>query len=624
MKTETHWLSKGQFLAKLEPFESTGLQTDAIYHKYIPGCGATTLEIIFPRHSIIIEPNVPVISGKCAKYNGKKHKHKKIMGVYEGVEIDDIKWYLENCEGYKKILVTPEGYHKVAEAIGESRIKDYFLLFDECEKAIQDVNFRPGVINPIDDFFLFDNKAFVSATPIIPSDPRFKDFTHSLIKPDYDFKSDIQVFTTNNVTFLLKQILDQYNAHPENKDRKFFIFFKSTSRIKNIIKGLNLSDHSVFCSEKSTKELKRNNVENAYYKIGDSLTKYNFLTSRFFSAVDIDYELYKCDPIIIMISDVVAVQHSTIDPNTEAIQICGRFRAPEDPKITVKKDVIHISNYNSAFTSYSRNEILEILRDKERLHRFIVRFRPKSHLEYFNEFIKEILNLNGFSYFLKEGTLDRNHFMVDNFVNEEKVKGYYKWNRSLKSQYDALEHFSVAPDSRYVSYTLSDLETLEIGENTKTETLNDFVGRKVKEVVNTVSDPIELHFNLMMLRLTYPEQMGIIDSFGFKNAKEVDFNIKAIVAQQHEAEGLKRLLPIIKYIQREFTINQGYTSEEIKDILSRGISETKVAGLKPNLSLLRNGAILSERDNVRKDENGNWLKGYIILDFRQNFDLDKS
>jgi len=51
------------------------IPTNAIINKTICGCGATTLELNAPRHSIIIEPNVPVIIGK-------EQLHPNIIGVY--------------------------------------------------------------------------------------------------------------------------------------------------------------------------------------------------------------------------------------------------------------------------------------------------------------------------------------------------------------------------------------------------------------------------------------------------------------------------------------------------------------------------------------------------------------
>ena len=59
------------------------IPTNSIINKTITGCGATYAEINAPRHSVIIEPNVPVIEGKMKK-------HPQILGVFEGVMTEDI------------------------------------------------------------------------------------------------------------------------------------------------------------------------------------------------------------------------------------------------------------------------------------------------------------------------------------------------------------------------------------------------------------------------------------------------------------------------------------------------------------------------------------------------------
>ena len=113
------------------------IPTNTILNKVMTGCGATTLEINAARHSIIIEPNVPVIIGK-------KAQHDFLFAVYEGTTREDVKAYLAGEEdGYRKIITTPEGFDKkVLPAMYELSIpvyEEYFLLFDECEKPIQDV-----------------------------------------------------------------------------------------------------------------------------------------------------------------------------------------------------------------------------------------------------------------------------------------------------------------------------------------------------------------------------------------------------------------------------------------------------------------------------------------------------
>ena len=56
------------------------IPSNVILYKTLTGIGATYSEIKAQRHSIIIEPNVPVIIGKC---NSDKHKNDNLLGVYE-------------------------------------------------------------------------------------------------------------------------------------------------------------------------------------------------------------------------------------------------------------------------------------------------------------------------------------------------------------------------------------------------------------------------------------------------------------------------------------------------------------------------------------------------------------
>lgn len=57
--------------------------------------------------------------------------------------------------------------------------------------------------------------------------------------------------------------------------------------------------------------------------------KFNFLTSRFYAAVDIKIE---ADCEIVILSDVKAVSFTAIDPRSDAVQIIGRFRNKEAVK----------------------------------------------------------------------------------------------------------------------------------------------------------------------------------------------------------------------------------------------------------------------------------------------------
>ena len=68
------------------------IPTNVNLAKKLPGIGATHMEIHNKRrNSIIIEPNVPVIQGKCRKHN----EHEYILcGVYEGKKTENVVDYL--------------------------------------------------------------------------------------------------------------------------------------------------------------------------------------------------------------------------------------------------------------------------------------------------------------------------------------------------------------------------------------------------------------------------------------------------------------------------------------------------------------------------------------------------
>ena len=317
--TEQVSVKEGQRLSDIFP---DGIPTNTIIDKTVCGIGATYLEINTDRDSIIIEPNVPVIIGKM-------QQHGQITGVFgDKIKQKDIAEKVNNAQGRIKIMTTPDSYKKVAAAlksIGIDFKSRYFLLFDECEKLVSDIDYRPNMALPIDDFFQYTNKAMVSATPIVVNDPRFTSQGFKIIKvrPEYDHKQVIELKPTNNVKAMLRNTLDKIGDEPMK-----CIFCNSVTSIKDFIEYLGILDKSnIYCSTESYKELKKSGY-NVYDSITDKLNRYNFFTSRFYSAVDIALEE---KPVVIMISQVHKTvkgktPYSLIDPETEAIQIKGRFR----------------------------------------------------------------------------------------------------------------------------------------------------------------------------------------------------------------------------------------------------------------------------------------------------------
>lgn len=478
MQTESIQLNNGQYIGEV----LKDIPTNTILDKTICGCGATTLEIETPRHSIIIEPNLPVILGK-------QDGHPDMLGVYEAVTVPKVEEYLQeyansyepliNTDGkiryelpkkiYYKMMTTPEGFHKVKKAINNSGMnlyQDFFLLFDECEKASQDVDYRNSILNPIDDFFLCNNKAMVSATPIIVNDPRFEqqEFKKIKVAPTYDYRQPLSLVITTNVNNILDYILRKLPQH-----LKACIFFNTTEGIKEVVEKMHLKGQSnIFCGAESRSKLVKENIQSVYTNLVKidgkiQLERYNFFTSRFFSAVDI---ILDTPPVVIIVTDVYKSIHSIIDPYTEAVQIAGRFRNG------IHK-LYHITNFNSTIEPQNKEQIEQFLHEQ---HEYYTMLRELSETATTGGSMtvadQSLTRVDYAKYILPNG--DPNFFMYNNTVRDEQVRGWY---RTPKHIIEAYNHKSFAVTPYFVKYEMSDedRQKLEEVKNKSQQEANQFL-----------------------------------------------------------------------------------------------------------------------------------------------------
>ena len=85
-----------------------------------------------------------------------------------------------------------------------------------------------------------------------------------------------------------------------------------------------LEQSTVFCAYNSVKNLKDKKFSQVYSDWdATKMNKYNFLTSRFFNALDIELDF---QPEVFIVTDVTMATQSNSDPFTDTIQIIGRFR----------------------------------------------------------------------------------------------------------------------------------------------------------------------------------------------------------------------------------------------------------------------------------------------------------
>lgn len=432
MKIKEITIKQGQHLSDVCTIES-----NTILCKTLTGLGATYSEIKADRDSIIIEPNQPAIVGKC---KSKIHKNDNLFGVMQKVTTDDVVDYLERSIAEKKhikILSTPESFYKVKNAFEEIEENIYvrcFMLLDECQKYVQDNDYREDITLPIEDFFRFDNKAMVSATPILPSDPRFEEQGFSLVQivPDYDYRKEISIVHTNNVLEALKVSIPQIQKS-QTKPRSICFFINSTDMIYQLIQKLGIMEESaVFCATKSVDKLKRKGFTNAYENWDKSKMKqYNFFTSRFYTALDIELEE---QPDVVFVTEPYFSEYTAIDPCTDVPQSTGRFRKGTSTNW-------HIVCTHSGFPIRTKEGITEYLNASSHAYKTIQRlYETATTIEARNAF-RNALEVLPFKRMLRNGKID--HFAIDNYIDEEMVKSSYNNIEMLTERYAQSGMFNI-------------------------------------------------------------------------------------------------------------------------------------------------------------------------------------
>ena len=433
---------KTQYLTEVLP----KIPTNTILYKKLTGLGATYGELKADRDSIILEPNVPVIKGKC---KDPKHAKDNLMGVYENVTVDSIVKYLQaSKEKHIKLLSTPESFSKIKAAFEEIDRDIYstcYLLFDECHKIVKDVDYRENITLPFDDFFMFENKGLVSATPLDFTDPRFfkQKFQIMEVQPNFEYAQPLNLYHTNNVLQELKKRIG-------NIEKPIFLFINSTETIYSIMDKLDILEQStVFCAYNSVKNLKDKKFSQVYSDWDAAkMNKYNFLTSRFFNALDIELDF---QPEVFIVTDVTMATQSIIDPFTDTIQIIGRFR-------NGIVSASHITNTDYKFQVRSKAQLQFRINVFEETYKILKAYHDNATSDELRDAVKAILNNHPLTPLLNiDGT--KNWFKIDNYLAENLVQGYYNCFDELIKNYKRCKSFNL--NYKSTAYKLSDTERLK-------------------------------------------------------------------------------------------------------------------------------------------------------------------
>ena len=534
-------LKEGQYLSDV----MNKIPSNCILSKRIPGCGATTLELDTNRSSIIVVPNVPVIVSKCNKYEN-------LLGVYEGVNQSQIIEYLTN-NPTPKIMTTPESFSKVKSACEKCNINIYtnfFLLEDECHQIIKDVDYRPDIVMPMNDFFLFNRKALVSATPIGFSDLRFKENHFKIIEitADYDYRQDITVTQTYNIAKAVGQYMENHNG-------TICFFINSVIEIYSLMKHFDLlEDSAVYCAPKSRSKLKNEyGFTNAYTEwSAETMKKYNFFTGRFFTAFDLELDY---NPDLVMITDPYNAEYTMLDVDTDCIQICGRFRNGIN-------SATHIYRVNPEIVVKSREQMEWEISAHEFAYQTIqTLYNSADNKESRFAFsaVLETLPFRKYQY----PDFTKNWFAIDNDINEVLVQNQYQSNISITEWYNGCHFFN--PTFTKCEYNEND-EKMKIVS--KCRSVKD-KRRKMVQILSEIEEPqSEYALDFMNdMRKVDPFIVDAYEVLGKERIEELKYNQKKMNEEMILAQ--RKGNKVVRLIKNYFQIGCRYSNEAIVEELTR-------------------------------------------------------
>lgn len=578
-------LNKGQYLSDV----IRQIPTNCILSKRIPGCGATTLELKTNRNSIILVPNVPVINSKCQKYEN-------LLGVYETVTIDKITEYLHGHRPYK-IMTTPESFPKVKKAIeicGLDLHKDFFLLDDECHQLIKDVDYRADIILPMDDFFDFDRKALVSATPIGFSDPRFKSFRTIEIHADYDYQQKIQVVHTYSIAKAVKDYLERH------QDNKVCIFFNSVDGIYSIMKQFNLlDDATVYCAPKSRTKLRSEHGFKNAYDVWSTKTmkRYNFFTARFYTAFDL--ELQQDKPDLLMITDPFISPYTMLDVDTDCIQICGRFRDG-------MSSVTHIYRTDPDIISKTREQLEWEISEHEFAYNTIQTLYNcaiyKAHRYAFGEAL-EVLPFRKYLY----PNLSKNWFRIDNDINEALVVSRYKYRGQVKFWYNDCHYFIPTFEDQPYNKNDKKLKIVNAARSTKDRR------RKMVQFLSEFEQPYseyDLDF-INEIRKIDPTIVEAFELLGRERIEKLKYNERKIKEEIILAQ--RKGNTVVELIKNSFKVGYTYLNDNIENELKQIFNMVKIHPEKPIKPQMIKDYFITEAWNGWTKKYKKYSRGYTLL-----------
>lgn len=552
-------IKDGQFLQQVY----NPIETNVILNKRLSGIGATHCEIIAPRNSIIVVPNIPIITCKV-----KKHKDSdNLFGVMQYVSVREIQEYLDQTiekKKYIKIMVTPESFYKVRRAFDEIQFNMYescFLMLDECHKFIKERDFRGEIIQPIPSFFKFKNKALVSATPLIPSDPRFEEQNFKLVKivPPENKRFSLLLIETDDIE---RAFYDETRFYRQGNVPKepWCIFVNSANIIAKLVIQLGMPEvTSIFCSEKSAVKLKYLGFKNIHTDWKPEYeTKFMFFTSRFYTGLDIWLEK---KPVVLYFSDAINAPQTLMDPFTDMAQACGRFR-------NGTKQIHHYVVFTHSNDSKTKEDIELEIKGQEEAYQVLQSLYNKTENPAQRKSILKIINSIPFHEMFTDNEID--YFLKDNYIDSEILKSIYSNYSTLMNAYGKSGYFKDLFEEEPHIYHFKGAELVKI-KNFSTTKFKHAQREAIVETLKHIA-PYRKTFEINKIINTLKSYDKItVDAYfklGYDFIKQCDYNIIKIKDRLSDVKETDKFDESFYYVLLStFEIGHRYLCKEAKKML---------------------------------------------------------
>ena len=413
----------------------------------------------------------------------------------------------------------------------------------------------------MDDFFQFEHKALVSATPIKFSDPRFKDFKTIEISAEYDYQQKIQVVHTYSIARTVREYLENH------KNNKVCIFFNSVDGIYSIMKQFGmLNNATVYCAPKSRTKLKSEHDFTNAYNVWSAKTmkQYNFFTGRFYTAFDLELD-YK--PDLLMITDPHLSPYTMLDVDTDCIQICGRFR-------NGISSATHIYRTDEEIVAKTRDELEWEISAHEYAYNTIQTFYNSADSRESRFAFGEALETLPFRKYLYPD-LTKNWFAIDNAINEKLVESRYKYRGQVKLWYNDCHFFIPTFEDKPYNKHDEGLRVVAAARSTKDKR------RRMVQFLSELEDP-DSEYAMDFINEIRKIDPFIVEAFellGRKRIEELEYNQRAIAEEMIlvKRKGNK----VVRIIKNSFIVGRAYTNDYITKELKRIFDMVHIHPEKP-------------------------------------------